>query len=32
VLTHPEWKPMISKRVDNIVNERDPELAMLTEP
>ena len=31
VLTHPEWKPMISNRVDNIVNERDPVLAMLPE-
>ena len=31
MLTHPDWKPMISNRVDNIVNERDPQLAMLPE-
>jgi NAD(P)-dependent dehydrogenase (short-subunit alcohol dehydrogenase family) len=31
VLTHRDWKPMISNRVDNIVNERDPQLAMLPE-
>jgi NAD(P)-dependent dehydrogenase (short-subunit alcohol dehydrogenase family) len=31
VLTHPDWKPMISNRVDNIVNERAPQLAMLPE-
>jgi NAD(P)-dependent dehydrogenase (short-subunit alcohol dehydrogenase family) len=29
VLTHPDWKPMISNRVDNIVNERDPQSAFL---
>jgi NAD(P)-dependent dehydrogenase (short-subunit alcohol dehydrogenase family) len=31
VLTHPDWKPMIANRVDNIVNERAPLLAMLPE-
>ena len=31
VLTHPDWKPMISNRVENIVNERDPQPAMLPE-
>jgi len=29
ILTHPEWKPMISGRVDAIVNEQDPPLAFL---
>ncbi len=29
VLTHPEWKPMIARRVDQIVNDRAPNLAFL---
>jgi len=29
ILTHPEWKPMISGRVDRIIAGHDPTLAML---
>jgi len=29
ILTHPEWKPMITNRVDAIVNGHDPTMAFL---
>jgi NAD(P)-dependent dehydrogenase (short-subunit alcohol dehydrogenase family) len=29
VLTHPEWKPMVARRVDQILNDQAPNLAFL---
>ena len=32
ILTHPDWMPMITGRVDRIVEGRDPAVAGLPEP